>query len=333
MITHSNPTPSYPAETAGAVMATRFVAVTTDHSVQAVWKEIAAASITEAAIDYVYVIDEAGALIGVISLRELLRSAPTDNVAECMISVVRSVDVLTDQEQVVHIAAAHNIKAIPVVSGAQVLVGVVTTDELLRIINAEIHEDILHLSGTTPKNQLALEGVAQYIRPQILQRLPWLLIGLAGGTLAALVVGYFEVLLAEYVILAAFIPLIVYIADAVGMQIQLLFIRRLTIDPQLQVWHYFKQEMQITVVVALVLALVMALVTGWWIGDQALAVVLSLAVLLTTLSAMVVAILLPWLFTVLGRDPAVASGPFGTVVIDILSLLIYFSVAGLFLGL
>lgn len=322
----------YPPETAGAVMTTRFVAVTAEHSVRSALAEVQAAAATEAAIDYVYVIDGAGKLVGVISLRELFKSEPTNQVGRCAIETVQSVDVLTDQERVVHIAAEYSIKAVPVVSSTDILVGVVTTDELLRIINVEIHEDILHLSGTTPRNQLKLDGVTQYVRPQIIQRLPWLLIGLAGGTVAALVVGYFEGLLAEYVILAAFIPLIVYMADAVGAQVQLLFIRRLTIDPQVRVGQYFKQEGQITLVVALVLSLVVAGTTAWWTGDQVLAVILSVSVLLTTLTAMAIAILLPWLFTIFGRDPAVASGPFGTVVIDILSLLLYFAVASVLLG-
>lgn len=330
---HASQMSAYPPETAGAVMTDQFVAITADFSIRAALRDVATAAATKACIDYVYIVDELGGLSGVVSLRELLRAAPDDTVAKWCDPDTVSVDVLLDQERIVHLAAAYNIKAVPVVGADGVLVGVVTTDQLLQIINAELHEDLLHISGTTPKNQLVLEGVAQYIRPQIIQRLPWLLIGLAGGTLAAFVVGYFEFLLAEYVVLAAFIPLIVYMADAVGAQIQLLFIRRLTVDPHVQVGHYFKQEGQITVVIALVLALVMAGVTAWWTDDRMIAIVLSLSVLATTLMAMTVAIVLPWLFTLVGRDPAVASGPFGTVVIDILSLLIYFGVASLLLGL
>lgn len=325
--------PSYPAETAGAVMTNHFVAVPADFTVRAVLQDIAQAAKSEACIDYVYIITSTGTLQGVISLRELLQANPGSLVADVWSTAVVSVNAEEDQERVVHLAAEHSIKAVPVVSRAGVLVGVVTTDQLLHIINTEMHEDILHLSGTTPQNQLALEGVSQYVRPQIIQRLPWLLIGLAGGTVAAFVVGHFEFLLAEYVILAAFIPLIVYMADAVGAQIQLIFIRRLTVDPQVRVGHYFKQEVQITLVVALVLALVMAAIAVGWTGDRLLAAILSVSVLATTLTAMAVAILLPWTFTLLGRDPAVASGPFGTVVIDILSLLIYFGVASLLLGL
>jgi len=322
----------YPVKTAGAVMATRFVAVTVDYTVAATLQEVTGMAATEATIDYVYLINTEGFLVGVVSLRELLCAPSGDSVATIAQSKVSSVTVLEDQEHIVHLAAAEGIKAVPVVTENKVLVGVVTTDEILRIINQEIQEDILHFSGTTPKENLLIPQVEQYVRPQILQRLPWLLVGLGGGTLAAFVVGYFEVLLAEYVILAAFIPLIVYLADAVGMQIQLIFIRRLTIDPKIAVGRYFRQEVQITFVIALVLSLIMAGVTSWWIGDQALVAVLSLAVLITTLAAMVIAVLLPWLFVKTGRDPAVASGPFGTVIIDILSLLIYFTVASVMLG-
>lgn len=325
--------PNYPTETAGAVMSTHFVAVTADFSVRAALEDVKQAAKALACIDYVYIITSAGTLQGVISLRELLRADPDSRVADWESTEVVAVVVQEDQERVVHIAAAHSIKAVPVVSPDSVLVGVVTTDRLLQIINTEIHEDILHLSGTTPENQLALEGVSRYVRPQIIQRLPWLLIGLLGGSVAALVVGHFELLLAEYVILAAFIPLIVYMADAVGAQIQLLFIRRLTVDPHMRIAKYFKQEAQVTLIVALVLALVLAIITMGWTGDRIVAAVLSVSVLVTTLTAMTIAILLPWLFTWLGRDPAVASGPFGTVIIDILSLLIYFGVASLLLGL
>ncbi len=282
-------------------------------------------------ISYVYVVDRQGCLVGVCSIGELMKAHPEELITQVMQVDVISTTVDVDREVVAHLAVDKSIKAIPVVDEEQKLIGVISTDAIFKTLREETTEDFIRFAGIStevPHIHSLLESTAV---TQIKQRLPWLLIGLAGGIGAAVLVSGFEEVLDAHVAIAAFIPLVVYLADAIGSQIQIIFIRTLTLYPQLNVWGYFVKEVGVNITVGTVLAALLALISFVWLGDGWLSISLGLSVFATAITALCVAILLPWTLYIHDKDPAIASGPLATVIIDLVSLLIYFLVVSLLL--
>jgi len=158
------------------------------------------------------------------------------------------------------------------------------------------------------------------------RRLPWLLIGLAGGILAAWILGFFEELLTEKVILAMFIPVIAYMSNAVGIQTQTLFIRDIALEKELPWKKYIFRQLTSCLIIGLICSAVFFAVVllGW---DTWLGFVLGVSMLITIMVASFWSLFIPRLLYKMKVDPALGSGPFATVVQDILSIIIYFAIA------
>lgn len=280
-------------------------------------------------LNYIYIVDPEGKLIGILSLKEVFRKPEESKIEDLMVRNVVKVRPRTDQERVAILALKHNLKSIPVVDKEDRFLGIVTSDVILDILQAEQIEDILHFAGiskfdTSPKKILqAPVGILAKIR------LPWLILGLLGGLFAAQIVNFFESSLKTHFVLAAFIPLIVYMADAVGTQTETLFIRGLAIDPRLAIKNYFFREIKIGFLIALSIGLLLTIFSSLWIGLPYIGFILGVSIFLTILSAMVIAVFIPWLLNKFKKDPALGSGPFATIITDVTSLIIYFSVASL----
>jgi magnesium transporter len=231
----------------------------------------------------------------------------------------------TDQEHAAHLALAQSIKAVPVLNDDGTFFGVIPSDTILRILREEQTEDLMRFAGIS---YAADDRIAKFtLREHVSTRLPWLIVGLVGGLGAAFVVEHFDALLATEIALAAFIPAIVYIADAVGSQTQMVYVRSLVQKQQSSITKVLGREVTIALVVGLILGLLIGSVTYLWFGTIALPLTLGLAVFATVLFSVIVAVLLPWSFNRYGQDPALATGPLATVIRDISSLLIYFFIA------
>jgi magnesium transporter len=275
-------------------------------------------------VDYIYVLDNRK-LVGVLSLHELLSAKNETPVATYMTSEIAYVHRSTDQEHVAQLALAQSIKAVPVINDDGTFFGVVTADTILRILRDEQTEDMMRLAGI-PYD--ADDTLAKFtLRQHIVTRLPWLIVGLMGGIGAAFVVEHFDTLLATEIALAAFIPAIVYIADAVGSQTQMVYVRSLVHKQKQGIFKVLGREVTIAVIVGLLLGTLIGLTTFLWFKTVALPLTLGLAVFATVLFSVIVAVLLPWVFHRYGQDPALATGPLATVIRDISSLLIYFFIA------
>lgn len=284
-------------------------------------------------INYVYITGETGDLRGVISIRELFTLERHDNVFEKSVTDFVTVRTSTDQERVAHLALKYNIKAVPVVSKDHTLLGVVPSDKILEILNHEHTKDVLRFAGVRHKHSPVQDVLLdQSPLTHVKSRLPWLVIGLLGGVLAAFVIGIFEETLAHELLLAAFIPAIVYMADAVGSQTQMLFVRALAVDQNLKVKTYLFRESIVNALLGALLAVLIFIVSFMWVGSFEVSTILGLSIFLTVISTVFVAIALPWFFHLRGQDPAIASGPLSTVVHDLLSLFIYLLIASAFLG-
>ena len=276
------------------------------------------------AIDYIYILNEQ-TLIGVISIHELLTASPQALVSSFMTTEVAYVHVQTDQEQVAQLALAQSIKAVPVIDDNLKFVGVISADVILRILSDEHTDDIYKSAGIKLSVADAYDQLSWF--RHVSSRIPWLLLGLIGGVGAAVIIGLFEETISSQLALAAFIPAVVYIADAVGNQTEMLFIRALSRNSELSIWTYLLREWGVGAAIGILLGIVIFGVSYIWLQVLSVSIILALAIVATVYFSITVAVLLPWLFQKLNFDPAVASGPLATVVCDISSVCIYLLIA------
>lgn len=320
----------YPKESAGSILVENIPIVHTNTSVAAIFDALYQHNTAYNSINYIYVCDDTNILQGVISLRELFAQEKTVLAKDIMVTKPTAVSAKTDQEIVALVSLQHNIKAVPVIDTAGRLLGAVTSDTIIDVLHNESVEDALRMTGTrrfdNPAKSILTAGAWQHFR----KRLPWLIVGLLGGIFAASVVQYFEHTLKEHLLLAAFIPAVVYMADAVGTQAQILFIRSLALSRSLDMRFYIIRELGIGILLAATLGILAFTLVSAWVGIQ-FGTIFAISIILTILVAMTVAITLPWLLQKMKFDPAIASGPFATVVRDIASILIYFGTAIAFL--
>ena len=278
-------------------------------------------------INYIYVIDKEGRLKGVISIKDIFRTPGAKKASDIMKRRLITAHPHTDQERVALLAIKYNLKAIPVVSKEKKFLGVVPSDTILNILHDEDIEDALHFAGVHDFDDSALNIIKAPARVHFKKRIPWLILGLLGGIFAAFIVRFFEDALRAQLLLAAFIPAVVYMADAVGTQAQIIFVRSLALDQKINLRKYIFRELKVSFSLAIFLGLMIFAISFLFLDNLLLGLILTVSIFITVLSATGVAIFLPWIFEKKNYDPAIASGPFATVIRDILSLLIYFSIA------
>lgn len=284
-------------------------------------------------INYIYIIDEKNRLVGVISLKEILQKPVEMKAKDLMFKNPIKAHPNTDQEKVANLALKNNLKAIPIVSKDGLFLGAVPSDAILNILNSEFNEDILHSIGVEKKER-RIEELMETSSPALAKRrLPWLFMGLLGGVFAAQIVNFFESSLGQYLIFAAFIPLIVYMADAVGAQAQTLFIRSLALNQYMNFKIYFIKELKTSLIMATALSLTLLFASLFLFPSCIFGAILGTSLFLTIIFASAIAVFIPWALNLLKKDPALGSGPIGTIIRDILSLLIYFSIASFALAL
>jgi magnesium transporter len=231
----------------------------------------------------------------------------------------------TDQEVAAWKAVEHGETSLAVVDPLGRFIGLVPPRRLLRVLLAEHDEDLARLSGVLRSTRAARRASEEPIGRRIGHRLPWLVLGLLGALASAGIVSSFERDLTSTIALAFFLPGVVYMADAVGTQTEALVIRGLSVG--VSIGQVVRRELITGLVVGLVIAAAFLPIglAAWDDADVSVAVAVALFAACST--ATVVAMVLPWLFSRLGADPAFGSGPLATVVQDLLSLLIYFAVA------
>jgi len=323
----------YPLETAGRRMITTVPIVRPNQTITEIELMLLEKIKEFETINYIYVVNEEKKLVGVISIKELFRSSKDAVVEEIMKRELVTVRPHIDQERVAVLAIKHNLKAIPVVAHDNIFLGVVPSDTILDILHQEQIEDILLSAGIRKFKEPVRSLIFAPAKTHFKKRIFWLVLGLAGGIIAAFVVSSFEESLKTYLILAAFIPAVVYMADAVGSQTQTIFIRSLAIEEKLNFKKYLQREIRVGLLLALVLGVIMFFFSFFWQKVLLFGLILGISFFATIIVAMAVAIFLPWLFLKIKYDPAVASGPFATIIRDILSLLIYFVVASIIFSL
>lgn len=268
---------------------------------------------------------EDGKLAGLLNIEDLL-AAPEDTLAKDLMDPDPPVvSPGLDQEQAAWKAVQHHESSLAVVDSDGRFLGMILPQRLLSILLWEHDEDMARMGGFIHDVSSARTASQEPVTRRLWHRLPWLLVGLLGGFVAADIVGAFEDELQTNVILAFFVPAVVYMADAVGTQTEALVIRGLSVG--VPIGRVIKQEVLTGVMVGIVLALVFFPIAMVRWGEPRVALAVALSLLGACSIATLIAMALPWIFHRLGRDPAFGSGPLATVAQDLLSIIIYFFIA------
>ncbi len=318
----------YPEDTAGGIMALEFVAVKADASVKDAIDTIREKREEVENLYYIWVVDDLGELVGVISLKDLVLEPTDRKISDIMNPEVISVHVDTDQEEVARLVKKYDLVAIPVVGDDHRLAGRITHDDIIDVIEEEADEDISLMAGVIDQ-EIAEESTLKISRA----RLPWLIAGLFGGIIAAAVIKQFESSLEKVLALSFFFPVIMAMGGSTGTQAATIVVRGLaTGDISLvNIGKRLWMEMRVALVNALVCGILLALIVGTWVSDYGLGSVVGLALVLIIVNAGVIGSAVPMALKKWNVDPALATGPFVTTSNDILSLLIYLGLVAIYL--
>jgi len=318
----------YPDQTAGRIMSPKVFSLEENTTVEEAIRELQDAGDREM-VFYIYVVDDHQNLVGVLSLRQLLLKRPETLLKDIMETDVIRVTTDTDQEEVSQLVASYNILAIPVVDGQNKLVGVITVDDVIDVIKEEATEDMYRLAGLDVE-----ERVFTPPRTSVIKRIPWLVVNLVTAFLAALVVAQFEGTIAEFALLAVFMPIVPLLGGNAGNQTLTVMVRGIALG-ELS-WANSRKALLKEVLVGITNGIVVGILVGIvafiWKGNFILGVVLSLAMLGTLLVAAVMGTLVPLFLRWLKVDPALASSVFVTTATDVAGFLLFLGLGALALA-
>ena len=262
---------------------------------------------------------------GLIRIEDLLAASDETPVADFMDRDPPVVAPGVDQEIAAWRAARRGESALAVVDEQRRFVGMIPPHRLIAVLLAAHEEDLTHLGGFTRHDDPSRSSSEEPVRRRFWHRLPWVLVGLVGALLAANVVAHYEDQLRNHVMLAFFVPAIVYLADAVGTQTETIVVRGLSLGVPMR--RMIGRELLVGAVMGVVLG-ALAAPAVWWQWERAdVALTVGLSVFAACATAAVAALSMPWLLRSLKFDPAFGSGPLSTAIQDLLSLLIYFAIA------
>jgi magnesium transporter len=319
---------NYPPETAGRIMTNRFVWIRNYYSIREAVDKLKTFAEFAETINYLYVVDEARRLVGVVSYRDLLLADPNETINNVMYERVISVEVTTDQEIVARMTERYDFLAIPVVDEAGVLVGIVTIDDIIDIVIKEANEDIEKLSATGKSIDFETKTLVAAAR-----RLPWLILLLFIGLISGSIISGFENTLDRVVAIAFFMPMIAGMTGNTGTQSLAVVVRGLIsndIDKGVVTRLVFR-ELGVGVTIGVTCAILISIIAYIWQDNFILGAVVGVSLFFTLIIGTLAGTIIPLILFRLNIDPAVASGPLITTINDILSLLIYFGIATTFL--
>ncbi|HSE02061.1 MAG TPA: magnesium transporter [Burkholderiales bacterium] len=278
-----------------------------------------------ASLELVCVVDDAGRLLGAFPGRRLLTLAGSVTLREAMDPAFPSIRVDADQEHAASLALHHGVDALPVVDREGRLAGVMPTQALMQVLRREHVEDLHRLAGIRRETVKARHAIEDPPMRRARHRLPWLIVGLAGGAVATAAMAGFEATLERMVAVAFFVPGLVYIADAIGTQSEAIAVRGLSLT-RAGIGHLLAGELRTGMLIGTALGVIAFLPILLAFGDVRLAAAVSTSIFVAGSIAAAIGIGLPWLLARRGLDPAYGSGPVATVIQDILSIVVYFAV-------
>ncbi len=275
-------------------------------------------------VSHIYLIDEGSHLLGQVPIERLLPASPGTPLGQLRGEPAVEVHPEDDAEAVALAAVERHEADVAVIDAKRVLLGAIPIGKLLALLHDEHVDDLLRMGGVaaTHPTPITTDGTLAAFRA----RLPWLVLGLVGGWIAAGIANLFEASLQREITLAFFLPLVVYMADAVGTQTETVLVRALAYG-RIPLWPQLLREGLLGLLIGATVGALAGLGLLIWDGRQTVALVVAATLAITALVATLVASLLPMGLARIGADPALASGPIATVTQDILSVAIYLGIA------
>jgi len=280
-------------------------------------------------INYVYLLDDKQRIEGTCSLRELLSASPDTPASEIMETAVISVNPSDDQEKVAQLIKDYDLSCIPVVEKeTEKMLGIVTVDDIIDVLEEEHAEDLLKLAGTEDQ-----DIVSATVGVSLRSRLPWLLASWIGGVAGAMLLGNFSETLQRAVALASFMPVVFGMGGNVGSQSATITVHGLAIGHlgEHNFYRRFQKELVTGMSLGMFFGMLLGVASFLIYGERQLSFVVGTSIFITMSCAAVLGSSLPILFKKLGIDPTVASGPLVTTSTDLISICIYFTVASILL--
>lgn len=318
---------NYEADTAGGIMTTEYVSIESTMTVREAMRYLKEAAPDSETIYYVFVVDQEK-LVGIISLRELIISDDDEYIGDVMIERVVSVNTGVDQEEVAQLMRDYDFLAIPVTDYQGHLLGIITHDDIIDVIDEEASEDYARLAGLTDD-----ENTNENAFSTAKKRLPWL-VGLTFmGMITATMLTTFEDTLQQVAVLGAFIPIIGGMAGNTGTQSLAVAVRGISSGEikDASKTRIAMREMGSGFITGIVCGAILLVIITLMYQEVMLGVIVSVSLIIAMTFATLTGTLVPMFMNKIGIDPAIASGPFITTGNDIISLLVYFSLANMFI--
>ncbi len=321
----------YEEDTAGGIMQTEVIAVPEELTIRETIKRLRSMedSISGNGMFYVYVTDENGRLRGVLRVRDLLFRQPDVLIRDIMIREVRAVSVHADQEEIARLFKHYGFGVVPVVDDFQRLRGVVTSDDVMHILEAEATEDMQRMVGLSGEERAGTPW-----KESVRNRLPWLYVNLATAFLAGAVVALFESTIAQYAVLAVFLPIIAGQGGNAGTQVLTIVVRSLALDdiPDKGQRALLLKELMVGIFNGLAIGVVVGVIAWFWKQDVALGLVVFAAMVLNMIAAGLAGVVIPFGLKSLRIDPALASAIMLTTVTDVVGFFLFLGFAALALS-
>lgn len=325
----------YPEDSAGSIMTTECVILRPKMTAEEAIKRIRRTGIDKETIYTCYVSDAHSTLIGIVTIKTLLLSDDDEVIENIMETNVISVNTLDDQEEVAQMFNKYNFLALPVVDKENRLVGIVTVDDAIDVMEEEATEDIQKMAAITPTTDKPYDRIGVF--ETYLARIPWLLILMISATFTGMIITGFEDALAGSLVLSAFIPMLMDTGGNSGSQASVTVIRALSLD-EIEFKDIFKvifKEARVSILCGVTLAAAnfakIMLFDRLVLGNTGITVQVALVVCLTMIVTIFIAKLvgctLPMIAAKIGFDPAVMASPFITTIVDAISLVVYFQIA------
>ena len=323
----------YPEDSAGSIMTTEYVNLHPSMTVADAIERIRRTGVDKETI-YTCYVTENRKLLGTVTVRELLMSRDDAKVGDLMETNVISVNTLDDQEEVANMFTKYGFMALPVVDSDGRMVGIVTFDDAMDVLEEETTEDMEIMAGITPSEKTYYRSSPWELYKH---RIPWLLLLMVSATFTGIIITHFENALAAQVVLTAFIPMLMDTGGNSGSQASVTVIRALSLDDvefadlPVVVWKEIRTAVLCGVSLAAACFVKLMVVDKLILGNEAVtttvAAVVCSTMALTVLVAKLIGCSLPMMAKKLGFDPAVMASPFITTIVDAVSLLVYFAIA------
>lgn len=320
----------YPENSAGRRMQTEFIAVSPDWSVGQTIDHLRETEDLPERFYEIYIVDPAGKFLGAVPLDRLMRTKRPVRIADLMDPDRRRVRATEDQEEVARLFERYNLVAAPVVADGDRLVGVITFDDVVDVLQEEAEEDIKALGGITGDEELS-DSVWTIVK----SRFPWLFANLMTALISAWVIRQFSGSIEKMVALAVLMPIVASMGGNAGTQTMTVAVRALATRDlgDANSWRVVRREFLVGVLNGLGFAIIMGVIAIAWFQVTDLGIVLGLAMICVMCAAALGGIIIPIGLIRLGADPAIASGPFVTTVTDVVAFASFLGIATMWFGL